>query len=227
MELSDSSKKKVGTTASDMINLVNRAVEIVGDNSALAFEIVQGRRTQAQQNRLYAQGRTRPGKVVTWTRNSKHLGGTAVDFAAKKNGRISWDVKLYPPIAAVFRQASEELGIGIVWGGEWRKKDFGHIQLDAKRNGRSEAAVIAPDVKVPFYGVLKKGSKGALVSDVQKMLRDAGNSPGPIDADFGPRTDLAVRSYQRKKRGLAVDGKVGPLTFAKLSREKKKQGRNV
>ena len=35
--------------------------------------------TQARQNLLYEQGRSRPGPVVTWTRNSNHLVGRAVD----------------------------------------------------------------------------------------------------------------------------------------------------
>ena len=43
-------------------------------------EIICGLRPQAEQDRLYAQGRSRPGKIVTWTRVSKHNTGHAVDF---------------------------------------------------------------------------------------------------------------------------------------------------
>lgn len=41
--------------------------------------IAEAGRTQARQDYLYAQGRTRPGAVVTWTRNSAHTQGRAVD----------------------------------------------------------------------------------------------------------------------------------------------------
>lgn len=107
-----------------------RAAEI----TTQPFAIVQGNRTQAQQNRLYAQGRTSPGPIVTWTRKSKHIGGKALDFAALVNGKINWDAKFYPPIAAAFHLASMETGIGIEWGGEWRTKDFGHIELNPSRD---------------------------------------------------------------------------------------------
>ena len=50
---------------------------------ALPFDVivVEGVRTEKRQQELYAQGRTKPGKVVTWTMNSKHIDGLAVDLA--------------------------------------------------------------------------------------------------------------------------------------------------
>lgn len=54
--------------------------------------IVSGLRTQAEQDRLYAQGRTVPGPIVTWTRNSAHTSGTAVDFAFRVNRAVDWNV---------------------------------------------------------------------------------------------------------------------------------------
>ena len=38
-------------------------------------------RSIERQKALYDQGRTRPGPVVTWTMNSKHLRGMAFDVA--------------------------------------------------------------------------------------------------------------------------------------------------
>src|SRR5437867_4031964 len=35
--------------------------------------VVYTGRTQEEQDGLYAQGRTTPGKIVTWTRDSKHV----------------------------------------------------------------------------------------------------------------------------------------------------------
>jgi peptidoglycan hydrolase-like protein with peptidoglycan-binding domain len=65
---------------------------------------------------------------------------------------------------------------------------------------------------------LKKGSKGEQVKALQRMLHTMGYNIGsnnPIDGDFGPMTDAAVRAYQ-KKYGLIVDGLVGEQTWTKL-----------
>jgi hypothetical protein len=63
--------------------------------------------------------------------------------------------------------------------------------------------------------LLSLGSKGDDVAFVQGRLVDQGFDPGPIDGDFGPVTDAAVRSFQQA-RGLDVDGVVGPQTLAAL-----------
>ena len=64
---------------------------------------------------------------------------------------------------------------------------------------------------------LARGSTGAAVSALQTGLQkfDVPNSPtdpGPIDGNFGPRTESAVRAYQTS-RGLAADGIVGDQTW--------------
>ncbi len=46
----------------------------------LEFKIEEAWRTQQRQNWLYAQGRTRKGKIVTWTRNSVHIQRLAMDL---------------------------------------------------------------------------------------------------------------------------------------------------
>lgn len=68
--------------------------------------------------------------------------------------------------------------------------------------------------------VLYKGRKGKDVEELQYNLKKLGYmtqaqiNTGP--GTFGPRTDAAVRKFQ-KDNGLVVDGKVGPLTRAKLA----------
>ena len=57
--------------------------------------------------------------------------------------------------------------------------------------------------------VLKKGSKGVEVKELQKLLKIT------VDGDFGPATELAVMKFQGQK-GLKVDGIVGAKTWEKL-----------
>ena len=65
--------------------------------------------------------------------------------------------------------------------------------------------------------LVKKGSTGAAVEQLQKMLIAQGYSCGKwgADGDFGNDTLQAVKSYQRD-HGLDVDGEVGPMTWAAL-----------
>ena len=64
---------------------------------------------------------------------------------------------------------------------------------------------------------LRKGSKGAYVTLLQKQLLDRGYALGSwgADGDFGSATEKAVRAFQGDQ-GLAVDGIVGPKTWAAL-----------
>jgi peptidoglycan hydrolase-like protein with peptidoglycan-binding domain len=64
---------------------------------------------------------------------------------------------------------------------------------------------------------LARGSQGAAVSALQKGLRAFGGTgtltdPGPIDGDFGQRTEAVLRAYQTQQL-LAVDGIVGDQTW--------------
>lgn len=55
----------------------------------------------------------------------------------------------------------------------------------------------------------------ARVREIQQALKAAGFDPGPVDGRMGPRTQVAVRDFQRANN-LTPDGKVGPRTWAKL-----------
>lgn len=86
------------------------------------FEISQGLRTEAEQAELYAQGRTKPGKVVTWTMQSRHLTGHAVDVVIIIGGKAIWTPKLYDQLAVHIRAIAKELRIDITWGGTFKNK---------------------------------------------------------------------------------------------------------
>lgn len=88
----------------------------------LRVRIAEVRRSRERQRRLYAQGRTAPGPVVTWTLNSKHVSGRAFDF----DFIDYWDAR--DPAAWDF---AGEIGewLGLRWGGRWNVQDLRHFEL--------------------------------------------------------------------------------------------------
>lgn len=116
----------------NLIKVLMRAYAITTVDFGIVAKAV---RTQAEQDALYAQGRNgNPGPIVTWTRESKHIiqadgYGHAIDFVAFVGSQLSWDEKLYYPIADAIKTAAKELGISIRCGIDWQKKDYGHVEL--------------------------------------------------------------------------------------------------
>lgn len=85
------------------------------------FIVIEGRRTKERQQQLYAQGRTAPGPKVTWTMQSKHLDGLAVDLAPlAADGSIDWNnAKAFDAIAHAMFEAATVLEYPIRWGADW------------------------------------------------------------------------------------------------------------
>jgi len=63
--------------------------------------------------------------------------------------------------------------------------------------------------------IYQLGSKGPEVVRIQKRLQELGDYLGPIDGIFGGGTEAAIRAFQQRAN-LAVDGRVGPQTWAAL-----------
>lgn len=63
--------------------------------------------------------------------------------------------------------------------------------------------------------VLKQGSSGGEVKQVQKKLKQWGYYKGGVDGVFGAGTKAAVIAFQ-KKNGLTADGVVGKATYKAL-----------
>ena len=91
-------------------------------------------RSQQEQDELWAQGRTKPGRKVTWTTKSRHTQRTAFDIALCKNGKSPhWDVKAdvndndIPDYKEAGRIGES---VGLTWGGMWSPPDYCHFQLD-------------------------------------------------------------------------------------------------
>ncbi|MFZ4855312.1 MAG: peptidoglycan-binding protein [Desulfuromonadaceae bacterium] len=63
--------------------------------------------------------------------------------------------------------------------------------------------------------VLKEGTTGPAVVQLQEKLKARGFNPGSCDGDFGPATEAAVMAFQ-KSVGLLADGVAGPRTLSAL-----------
>jgi peptidoglycan L-alanyl-D-glutamate endopeptidase CwlK len=193
-------------------------------NEGIYICVAQGYRSKADQDALYAQGRTKGGKIVTNAKGgqSNHNYGVAVDLCLySADGKtVSWQTG--GPFSKVV--AAMKAG-GFKWGGDWRSfKDNPHFELYDAAGGDKAPATVKKSVKaaptkkkaassksvVPYPGhLIKQGSKG---KDVQRVQNAVGVT---ADGIFGPATKKAVQAYQ-KRHGLSADGIVGPASWAKL-----------
>lgn len=116
-------------------DLVAKVLKVLKAMEALGFPmmVTSGLRTAEEQARLYAQGRTAPGKKVTNAdgvrKKSNHQAredgfGHAVDCAFVVDGKPSWNERL--PWAAYGACAK---ALGLTWGGDWRSlRDMPHLE---------------------------------------------------------------------------------------------------
>ena len=118
-QLGAKSRSKLQGVHPHLVMVVERAIEI----SEQDFTVLEGLRSKERQQELYNTGKSK-------TLNSRHLTGHAVDLAPWP---ISWDWDKFYPIADAMKQAAEELGIDIEWGGDWKSfPDGPHFQLPRK-----------------------------------------------------------------------------------------------
>jgi hypothetical protein len=71
--------------------------------------------------------------------------------------------------------------------------------------------------------IIKRGSKGQDVIELQKALIALGFNVGSVDGDFGPATELQVEKFQ-ESQDLLPDGLVGSATVKELNELLLKQG---
>lgn len=97
--------------------------------------IFESYRSPARQLSLYAQGRTKPGNIVTGSKVSNyHSVGLAADLVwYDEKGNPHWDNPVSAKNSDDKRTVWEIIGHaarveGLVWGGDWRLKDLVHIQ---------------------------------------------------------------------------------------------------
>ena len=107
----------------DLVRVVERAIDL----TPVDFTVLEGLRSPERQQTLVASG-------ASQTLNSRHITGHAVDLGAWVDNQVDWSWPLYHQIANAMKAAATELGIPIVWGGDWKTfKDGPHFELDRRK----------------------------------------------------------------------------------------------
>ena len=120
MQLSERSHQRLQGVHPDLQRIVLLAAALTDTD----FIVTEGLRTVERQRQLVAKG-------ASQTMNSRHITGHAVDLAATVDGEVRWDWPLYHRLATAMKEAARQLGIRMVWGGDWRSfKDGPHFELD-------------------------------------------------------------------------------------------------
>jgi peptidoglycan L-alanyl-D-glutamate endopeptidase CwlK len=92
----------------------------------IAIKVISGTRTYEEQNALYEQGRSKPGRIVTNARGgySNHNFGIAFDIGVFEGGRYLDESPAYKAVGAI------GMKLGLEWGGNWKTiQDEPHFQL--------------------------------------------------------------------------------------------------
>ena len=117
-------------------NIIPQIIQICAAQG-LPVLVTDGFRTKAEQDAIYAQGRTAPGSIVTQVKwpNSAHCWGVAFDFCRNVRGREYDDSdRFFERVAEIAKQ------FGLEWGGDWKNfVDKPHLQLAEFMPGNSTA----------------------------------------------------------------------------------------
>lgn len=92
----------------------------------VSVKIISGTRTYQEQSELFAQGRSKPGRVVTnaGPGRSNHNFGVAWDVGLFKGSEYLDESRLYDVVGAIGKN------LGLEWGGDWTSIiDKPHFQL--------------------------------------------------------------------------------------------------
>lgn len=165
--------------------------------------ITETYRSQARQNYLYEQGRTRPGQVVTWTLNSNHTSRRAWDIAVAPPRNL-YDISTLSKVGAIAKK------LGITWGGYWPvgQYDAPHFEIPTNwsmpKGYKLEGQVIVPTSSSVKVQLMKEDNK-----PIQKEKDD------DIMKFTNSTTKAAVRDYIKQ----AVDkGKIDKSWLEKFDK---------
>jgi hypothetical protein len=96
------------------------------DRLGIQLRITSAYRSFAEQDALFAQGRTQPGRIVTNARGGEsiHNFGLAFDVVPMVHGQPNWNGN-WPFIGALGKS------FGFIWGGDWQAfPDRPHFEMN-------------------------------------------------------------------------------------------------
>lgn len=190
---------------------VNQLIELCKKNG-ISIKIGECVRTVAEQDALYAKGRTKPGNKVTnakgSTYSSMHQWGIAFDFyldmdidgdGSKADDAFNNKTKMFNKVGALGKS------IGLEWGGDWKSiVDLPHFQLP---NWGSTATKLKNTYGTPEKFRATWGGGTASSSGSSSSTTNGSSSSGYSKTDF-------VKDVQRAT-GAKVDGIAGKETLNK------------
>lgn len=122
----DSRSEAQIATLQPAVRPMARALVHKAATAGITIKVISGLRSYAEQDALYAQGRTQPGAIVTKARAgySNHNFGIAFDVGVFEGNRYLGDSPKYKAVGAL------GMDLGLEWGGSWKSiVDQPHFQL--------------------------------------------------------------------------------------------------
>lgn len=202
--MNDASQKRLAKVHPELASRIQTLIGALAQQG-LQVEVVQGLRTFAEQDALFAQGRTKPGPIVTRARGgqSNHNYGLAVDLVPFNDGKPNWNA----PMSAWTTIGMGAHNLGLQWGGDWKKfVDKPHVQL--------------PGMSVPeCFALFKRGGLSAVWAEASRRLPGSPTSPVPVVPTPDPGTTGMTSSrptLRLKARGDVVRALQEQLSAAGL-----------
>ena len=172
-----------------------RVVERMKSEFGHDVTIVETARSPERQDYLFEQGRSRPGTVVTWTRDSAHMHGFAADVVVDD----SWD---NPQGYARLQRIAREEGLHTLG-----MRDPGHLELPHDLRGTALQAAAARASSLPQQKVVADAAQNnaqgvarvAGVAQVATVARVGMGAPEPTPA---PLSNATITSLETPTESL-------------------------
>ena len=122
----DSRSEKTIASLLPEVQPIARALVQKAALSGIKIKVISGLRTYAEQDALYAQGRTKPGNIVTNAKGgySNHNFGIAFDIGVFEGSQYLGESSKYQAVGVL------GMDLGLEWGGNWKTiVDQPHFQL--------------------------------------------------------------------------------------------------